>query len=155
MNWLTRVINFFSKEGKQSAEIEVEEEYKCGCPFMDYVTTTSQVTTEPVPKSVDPTIVKDNVVVDPPTQGIIMKGDVGVNISDNMVVPIDSYKYPEFEAVFEKFNIKTDILIISEDYIKDFDDIYKGKMKKFEDKIIFFPGSSLLNVAIVKAGYSY
>lgn len=63
--------------------------------------------------------------------------------------------YPEFDKALTKFNALTDIMVMSEDYIVNFDSIYKEKLAGLGNKLILFPKGFLVpnNVAIVTAGY--
>jgi hypothetical protein len=78
----------------------------------------------------------------------------GLNKVQESVTEITA-KYPEFDKVFEKFDPKTDIIVVPAEYIVDFDDIYKAKLDSLGDRLIVFPEGFLVknNVAVVKTGY--
>lgn len=68
----------------------------------------------------------------------------------------NSLVYPEFDKALDRFNPNTDIMVLSEEYIKDFDQIYQAKLRNLGNKVIIFPKGTLVerNVALVTAGYS-
>ncbi len=64
-------------------------------------------------------------------------------------------KYPEFDKAIKNFNLNRDLLVVSEEYVKNLDLAYRAKLETFKDVTITFPGDILRNnVAVVTAGYS-
>lgn len=81
--------------------------------------------------------------------------DVVVDLPDDDKAVPESIELTDLAKIKEKFNEKTDILVVSEEYMKTVTQVDREWVESLLNIVIYFSGNSLMNVGVVTAPNYY